>query len=142
MILIDTGFIVAAAIEDDEHHKRCAIELSKLIAKKETLLLPATVTAEVGYMLYHEGGTSAEITFLESVASGELQPVELLTEDYARMAVLAKKYSSFPLGTTDASVIAIAERLDISTIATVDRRHFTVVRPKHQKAFNLLPEVL
>jgi uncharacterized protein len=39
-----------------------------------------------------------------------------------------------------ASLIAIAERLGIDTIATLDRRHFTVVRPAHVEAFTLLPE--
>jgi predicted nucleic acid-binding protein len=43
------------------------------------------------------------------------------------------------LGTVDGSVIAAAERLDIKEIATLDRRHFTVVRPNHAAAFNLLP---
>jgi predicted nucleic acid-binding protein len=44
-----------------------------------------------------------------------------------------------PLGATDASVIALAERLGIGTIATLDRRHFTVVRPRHVGAFTPLP---
>jgi len=46
------------------------------------------------------------------------------------------------LGTTDASVIALAERLEITEIATLDRRHFTAVRPRHVEAFTLLPERL
>jgi predicted nucleic acid-binding protein len=46
------------------------------------------------------------------------------------------------VGTTDASVIALAERLEISEIAALDRRHFTAVRPRHVEAFTLLPERL
>jgi predicted nucleic acid-binding protein len=52
--------------------------------------------------------------------------------DYHRCADL-------PLGTTDASVIALAERLEVPEVATLDHRHFTVVRPRHTKAFTLLP---
>jgi len=48
-------------------------------------------------------------------------------------------YGDLPLGTVDASVVAAAERLDITTIATIDRRHFSVVRPSHVEAFTLLP---
>ncbi|QGH70750.1 hypothetical protein GCE65_15545 [Pseudactinotalea sp. HY158] len=55
------------------------------------------------------------------------------------MAELVARYRDLPLGTVDASVVATAERLDISEIATVDRRHFTVVRPAHVDAFTLLP---
>ena len=44
------------------------------------------------------------------------------------------------LGTVDASVIALAERLGVTTIATLDWRHFTVVRPRHVEAFRLLPD--
>lgn len=45
-----------------------------------------------------------------------------------RIAKLVAQYRDLPLGTADASVIAAAERLGISDIATLDRRHFTVVR--------------
>jgi hypothetical protein len=45
-----------------------------------------------------------------------------------------------PGGTADASVIAVAERLGVIEIATIDRRHFTVVRPRHVETFTLLPE--
>ncbi len=55
------------------------------------------------------------------------------------MAELVVTYASLPLGTTDASVIAVAERLGLAEIATLDRRHFTVVRPRHADALTLLP---
>ncbi len=43
------------------------------------------------------------------------------------------------LGTVDASVIAIAERLNIVTLATINLRDFRVVRPVHCDAFELVP---
>jgi uncharacterized protein len=57
------------------------------------------------------------------------------------MADLVERYPDLRLGGTDASVVAIAERLRIARIATFDRRHFTVVRPTHIKAFTL-PETV
>jgi uncharacterized protein len=51
----------------------------------------------------------------------------------------ASCYADLGLGGTDASLVAIAERLNITTIATLDRRDFTVVRPRHVDAFTLLP---
>ena len=64
--------------------------------------------------------------------------MELTAADYARMADLVVTYASLPLGTTDASVIAVAERLGLIEVATLDR-HFTVVRPNHVDALTLLP---
>lgn len=58
------------------------------------------------------------------------------------MAELVRQYDDLPLGTTDASVIALAERLGVTEVATLDRRHFTVVRPRHVSALTLLPEHL
>jgi len=51
----------------------------------------------------------------------------------------AATYHDLPLGTVDASVVAAAERVGAKLVATLDRRHFTVVRPKHVGAFEILP---
>jgi predicted nucleic acid-binding protein len=56
-----------------------------------------------------------------------------------RIAELVARDHDLPLGTVDASVVTLAERLGIEVIATLDRRYFTVVRPKHVRAFVLLP---
>ena len=66
-----------------------------------------------------------------------LEPVE--PSDILRIAELVARYHDLPLGTVDASVIAAAERLGASEVATLDRRDFTVVRPSHVEAFTLLP---
>jgi len=50
-----------------------------------------------------------------------------------------RHYANLLLGATDASVTAVAERLKLIDVATLDRRHFSVVRPKHTNALNLLP---
>jgi uncharacterized protein len=64
---------------------------------------------------------------------------DLLERDLVRMAVLVRQYHDLPLGGTDAAVVAVAERLGIEQVATTDRRHFSVIRPKHVPAFALLP---
>jgi len=77
--------------------------------------------------------------FLRSLADGDFTTVDLTVADFARMADLVVTYGSLPLGTTDASVVAVAERLKVAEVATLDRRHFTVVRPSHVNALTLLP---
>jgi predicted nucleic acid-binding protein len=76
---------------------------------------------------------------LEDLAAGELilEPVE--PGDMLRIAELVATYRDLPLGTVDASVVAAAERLGARAIATLDRRHFGVVRPAHVESFELLP---
>jgi predicted nucleic acid-binding protein len=59
--------------------------------------------------------------------------------DLARIAELVGRYSDMPLGVVDTSVIVVAGRLGTTTIATLDRRHFTVVRPNDAEHLDLLP---
>ncbi|MGZ5431612.1 MAG: hypothetical protein ACXW31_10840 [Thermoanaerobaculia bacterium] len=66
-----------------------------------------------------------------------MEPIH--ASDWIRIAQLVARYHDLPLGTVDASVVTLAERLDIGVVATLDRRHFTVVRPSHVPAFELLP---
>jgi hypothetical protein len=56
------------------------------------------------------------------------------------MAELVRTYADLPLGAVDAPVLAVAERLRLTDVATLDRRHFTIVRPSHTHALNLLPQ--
>jgi predicted nucleic acid-binding protein len=139
VIVCDTGPLVAAALLNDSGHKACVELFTALHAARRELLVPATVVAEVGYLLAREAGARVESLFLRSLADGDFTPVDLTSADYARMADLVNAYESLPLGTTDASVVAIAERLGLTDVATLDRRHFTVVRPKHVDALTLLP---
>ncbi len=139
MIVCDTGPLVAAALANDADHLACVELFTGLHESGRKLLVPATVAAEVGYLLAREAGARVESLFLRSLAEGDFTSVELEVADYARMADLVLTYGSLPLGTTDASVVALAERLKLTEVATLDHRHFTVVRPNHVNALTLLP---
>lgn len=135
--MLDSGPLIAAFDQSDDDHEACAHLLEHTSGP---LFVPATVTAEVGYMLARlRAGADAEAGFLRTLANGTFSPAELVSEDYERMAELVEQYSDLPLGTTDASVVALAERLRIERIATLDKRHFRVVRPHHCSAFELVP---
>ena len=67
-----------------------------------------------------------------------LEPVE--PPDWARIVELLEEYADMPLGIVDASVVAACERLGVTTLATLDRRHFSVVRPRHCEALTLVPD--
>ncbi len=142
MILCDSGPLIAAAASNDDDHHACTELFSGLRLVGRRLLVPQTVVAEVGYMLAEWVSTEVEAMFLDAVAVGDFEVVNLTTADFARMAELVRRYDDLPLGTTDASVIALAERLGIDEIATLDHRHFRVVRPSHVEALTLLPDIV
>lgn len=139
MILCDTGPIVAAALVGDDHHHACVELFTGLHMAGRRLLVPGTVVAEVGYMLAREAGARVESLFLTAVADGDFELVDLTSADMRRAAHLVERYADLPLGTTDATVIAVAERLGVEEVATLDRRHFSVVRPSHVTVLTLLP---
>jgi predicted nucleic acid-binding protein len=63
------------------------------------------------------------------VTGPALQPTYHLIETYADLG----------LGLVDASIVTVCEKLAITTLATLNRRDFTVVRPRHVEAFDLIP---
>jgi predicted nucleic acid-binding protein len=138
VILLDTGPLVAAALSGDANHVRCTNLFTALHLNAEPMLVPSLVVTEVRYMLEREAGPRVEATFLRSLADGDFTVVDLEPADYARAAELVSVYADLPLGAVDAAVVA--ERLGIGEVATLDRRHFTIVRPRHVPALTLLPE--
>jgi uncharacterized protein len=97
------------------------------------------VITEVAYLLATRLGWQAETRFLGDLATGEITLEPVHPSDTLRIAELVARYHDLPLGTVDASVIAAAERIGATQIATTDHRHFSVVRPRHTEAFELLP---
>lgn len=102
-------------------------------------MIPQLVVAEVGYLLEVRIGTEAEVRFLGDLAAGNFITEPVSAADWIRIAELVAQYGDLPLDTVDASIVAAAERLKVREIATLDRRHFTVVRPAHIDTFDLYP---
>ena len=136
MLVIDTGPVVAAANRRDDDHEAC-VEL--LETYPGPLLLPAPLIGEIGYMLGTRAGAAAEAGFLRDVADGLYEVVDVEESQARRAADLVERYDDLPLGTSDAFVVAVAEHYRAREIATLDHRHFRIVRPAHLDAFSLLP---
>ncbi|MFE9724695.1 type II toxin-antitoxin system VapC family toxin [Streptomyces sp. NPDC005794] len=132
--VLDTGPLLAAFNSNDKHHERCVEFLTGLRGRK---LLPSTVLAEVSRSL--ERWPRVEAAFIEQVVQGTFELVQLTNDDLRRMSALIIQYADFPLGAVDASVIAVAERFRTDRVATIDRRHFTDVKPHHAGALHVLP---
>jgi uncharacterized protein len=137
VLIVDTGPLVAIADTDDEHYAKC---LDLLEAAQSPLVTTGLVIAEAGYLLTRNHGPAAEIKLVEMICDQTLIIEPLTAADWVRVGELVERYQDLPLGVTDASLIAIAERHQATDIATLDRRHFRVVRPTHCRAFALLPD--
>lgn len=130
--------MAAALVKDPDHHACVELFTGLHLAGRE-LIIPTPVVAEVGYLLGTTADARTEALFLRSLADGDFAVEPLTRSDYGRVADLVEQYADLPLGTTDAAVIAVAERLNVPEVATLDHRHFTVVRPYHVKSLTLLP---
>jgi uncharacterized protein len=139
VIVVDTNVLFALADRHDAHHGRCR---DWLAGCDEPLIVPPTVLAEACYLINKYLGPTAEAAFLDSIVIGSgyrFQLAGLVDEDLRRMAALVRRYADRRLGGTDASVIAVCERLSIATVATVDHRDFANVRPRHVSALAIVP---
>jgi predicted nucleic acid-binding protein len=133
LAVVDTGPLYAAVDEDDADHARCRTVLEQA----GRLIIPALVIAEAAYLVGTRLGPRVEARFLKSLTR---MHVEAPTpNDWLRIADLVEQYGDFPLGGVDASIVVLAERLEVETLVTLDGRHFRAVRPRHRKAFRLLP---
>lgn len=92
MIVCDTGPLVALSNERDDHYFTANNLFRDLHMAGETLVLPATVLAETCYWLNAHGGPEVEAAFLDAVADGTFQLVDLTTEDVERMAGLVRQF--------------------------------------------------
>ena len=135
-LIVDAGPLYAYVDRDDRHH---SASLELLETHPGPLVVPQLVIAEVTYLVGSRLGVEPEVRFLGDLASGSLAAEPVAAGDWLRIAELVARYADLRLGTVDASVVVAAERLGATEVATLDRRHFGVVRPRHVDAFTLLP---
>ena len=133
--IVDAGPLYALMDDDDHDHDRSVAVMRR---RDLDLVIPALVVAEVTYMVGRRLGPNAEARFLTGLAELEVEAPRPV--DWPRIAELVEQYADFPLGGTDASVVALAECLGTELVVTLDHRHFGAVRPRHCPAFRLLPE--
>lgn len=136
-IVVDAGPLYAVVDRDDRHHQ-ASTELFARYQPSE-LLVPAPVLVEVCWAIADHLDSDAEARFIDRVSKGAVTIIDLDDVDYQRTAELAGTYVDFPLGFVDAAVVAVAERRDLDTVATIDHRHFRAVRPAHVEHFTVVP---
>ena len=124
MIVADTGALIALADADDRHHKQLRALFE---SDPRAWVLPWAILPEVDYLLTTHLGAKAELAFLDDLARGSYAVEWGDDADLARAHELCKRYRSLAMGLVDGVVMAVAERLGASAIATLDVRHFGTV---------------
>jgi uncharacterized protein len=134
VVIVDSNIWVEAADRARPDHARC-VEVFRRY--RNEIIVPALVVAEAAWFIEDRLGPAAEAVFLRTVTSVPI--IDLTDADWQRVIQLVETYADLGLGTVDASIIAIAERLGVNTIATMNHRDFRVVRPTHTAGFELIP---
>jgi hypothetical protein len=137
VIVADTGAVIAL-IDAHEHHHRVLRSLFE--HRPEEWVLPWAVLPEIDYLVATHLGDKAEQTFLADLASGAFTIEWGGAVDLAAAHRICKRHRSLRLGLVDGVVMAVAERIRASAIATLDVRHFAAVPLRGQP--KLLPRDL
>lgn len=136
-LVLDTGPLYAALDRSDQDHHACR----RLIqAAEEPLVVPSPVLVEVDYWIHTRLHPGVLVALLDDISEGAFLVEELRREDYRRIRQLCERYADADIGFVDAAVLAVVERLDEPKLATLDRRHFGMLRPRHVDALHLLPK--
>ncbi|HEY7498055.1 MAG TPA: PIN domain-containing protein [Vicinamibacterales bacterium] len=120
-VLLDTGIVYAYYDRSDAWHRRARAFIE---SEQRGLILPACVIPEIDHLLGHRLGARSRLTFYAGIVDGAYLVADLPRDAYARVADLSRQFSDLELGFVDAAIVAVAETLGLSRVATADRRHF------------------
>lgn len=132
----DSSFVVAVAVHNDAGHLRCVA----VHQQQRLIYVPQTTLAEVTYFLHKQGGNKMVASFIRGLPNTKYRLIPLEDKDLLRTADLLDKYHDTRLDFVDATIAAVAERLKITRLLTLDHRDFGLVRPRHVDRFELLPQ--
>lgn len=137
MIVLDTSIVLAFMDQRDVNHERVRVWMDGV---QDELCTTPLVLAELDYLVARQGGAPAARALRDDFKDSAYL-LEWWQSALSETIAAAQRYESIGLGLTDASLIALAARLDTTRIATLDERHFRAVRPLAEGAasFTLLP---
>jgi len=134
--ILDTSFLFALVNRKDRNHER-VFKVVQTINK--SLILPVSVLPEICYLIGSRLGYKVMCNFLEQLTNGDVILETITVIDLKRTVEIMNQYADTHLDFVDATIVSIAERLNISCILTLDRRDFSIIRPRHSLYFEILP---
>ncbi|MBX3277937.1 MAG: PIN domain-containing protein [Acidobacteria bacterium] len=134
--LLDTGFAVEFLNRDDKKHRDVSLVMQGV---GEPIIFPVPAITETAYLLMRDAGMEIATHFIAAVGFSDLILECPEPTDYRRAAEIMRQYADSQIDFVDALIVAIAERLNITSILTLDQRDFRLIRPRHCAAFEILP---
>lgn len=135
-MIVDTSALLAFFDIDEPDH---AAVSGVLATASGPLVVSPYVVAEVDYLVASRLGVTAELAVLKELSSGAWELAGFGSEDLSEARQIVERYADQSIGVADASNVVLAGRYRTRTIATLDRRHFGVVRPIGGGRFTILP---
>lgn len=135
-MIADTSGLLALFNRREPTHEAVAAAVE---ASSEPLVVSPFVVAEIDYLVATRLGVDAELAVLAELARGGFDLAEITVGDLGDCASIVERYRDQDIGVADASSVVLAHRYRTRTILTLDRRHFTVLRPVDGGRFSLLP---
>jgi predicted nucleic acid-binding protein len=134
LILIDTGPIVALFDKDDRYHAVC-VEILKEI--KEPLVTTWAVLTECFYLLNFSWEVQDNLWLFIQRGGIEIYPLE--KELLIQCREFMKQYRDLPMDLADATLVVLADALQVPKIFTLDHKDFSIYRFKQKRRFTLIP---
>lgn len=135
MIVLDTSAVLAFMDSADVHHEAV---VSWMADEREELVTTPLAVAEMDYLVLRHGGADAARALRENLADGAWA-VEWWPAAMRRTVEVAEQWSDAAVGLADASLVALAERIRTTSVATLDERQFRLFSTASGQTFRLLP---
>jgi predicted nucleic acid-binding protein len=134
-VIVDTSALLAFFDASEPDHRA----VSEVLVTAETPVVSPYVVAELDYLVGTRHGLERELVVLDELASGAWDLADLDTASLRRAREVIAAYQDQQIGVADASIVVLAARYRTRSIATLDRRHFDVLRPLDGGSFQVLP---
>ncbi|MTJ50366.1 type II toxin-antitoxin system VapC family toxin [Dolichospermum sp. UHCC 0259] len=134
--ILDTSFLMATVDIKDENYGRV---LDIIINLKEVLVLPITVLTEVCHLFTSRLGYPTTKQVLTELVNSNVIIEGINKTDLKRVTEILNQYADSELDFVDATIVAIAERMNITKILTLDKHIFSIISPQHCTGFEIFP---
>ena len=135
-MIVDTSALLTFFDASEPQH---ADVRDVILASDETLVVSPYVLAELDYLLSKRFGVAVELTVLRELSGGAWELAGMNANDVQQATAVIERFADQAIGVADASIVVLADRYRTRTVATLDHRHFSVLRPLTGGRFRLLP---
>ena len=135
MIVADTSGLLALFNAREPQHD----EVRRAVERDPDVVVSPYVVAELDYLVATRLGVDAELRLLNELAGGAYHLADIAEADLRSAVSVVERYRDQEIGVADASLVVLAARYRTKSILTLDRRHFSVLRPLDGGRFRLLP---